>query len=234
MNGLSYTGGVFMLTNGHNTGGTASLNITTNATISFTNAADKIWLIGAGTVSGNNVTTALNLIVGGNLSVGGFSTCEFKTSEAFGAETITVGGTMTCTAANSLFNGGVNESSGHRVTATLGGLVMSGGNAWFSENGSDSTLVVVNGNVQLSGGTFIIKASTGYARMTVNGNFAQNLVGSVMYMHGPDRLGVATPGNNFTDLRVNGTFTQSAGILQQIHRPSKEYTLTVMPIRFPM
>lgn len=213
MNGLAYTGGVFMLTNGHNVGGTASLNITTNAGISFTNSADRVWLIGASSVSGNNVTTALNLTVGGNLSVGGFSTCEFKTSEAFGAEVITVNGTMTCTGANTLFNGGVNEASGHKVTATLGGMVMSGGNAWFSENGSDSTLITVNGNVQLSGGTFIIKSSTGYARMTVNGNYSQNLVGSVMYMHGPDRLGAATPGNNFTDLRVNGTFTQSGGVM---------------------
>ncbi|MFN8154039.1 MAG: hypothetical protein U0Y08_07085 [Bacteroidia bacterium] len=210
---LAYTGGIFMASNAHNSGGTATVSVTSHATVSFTNATDKIWLLGTSAVAGSNVTTALNLTVGGNLSIGGLSTCEFKTSETFGAENIVVNGTFTCTNANTWFNGGVNEASGHRVTATLGGFVMSGGNAWFSENASDSTLITVNGNVQLSGGTFILKSSTGYARMIVNGNYAQNLVGSVMYMHGPDRLGVAAPGNNYTDLKVNGTFAHNGGIM---------------------
>ena len=213
MNALAYTGGVFMAANAHNVNGTATVTINTHATITFTVATDKIWLLGVSSVSGNNSTTKLNLNIGGNLTVGGLASCEFKTSESFGEENISIGGTYTSTAAKSVFNGSVNESAGHKVKATMGGFVVSGGNVWFSENASDSTIITVNGSAQLSGGTFVLKASTGYAIMTVNGNYAQNLVGSVMYMHGPDRLGAATAGNNFTDLRVNGTFTHSGGIM---------------------
>ncbi len=213
MNALAYTGGIFMASNAHNVNGTATVTISTNATITFTTATDKIWLLGVSSVSGNNCTTKLNLNVGGNLTIGGLATCEFKTSEAFGEENIIIGGTLTSTAAKTFFNGGVNEASGHKVKATMAGFVVSGGNVWFSENASDSTIITINGPTQLSGGTFILKASTGYAIMTVNGNYAQNLVGSVMYMHGPDRLGAATAGNNFIDLKVNGTFTQSGGVM---------------------
>jgi hypothetical protein len=213
MNSLAYTGGIFMASNTHNSLGTATVTIATNANVSFTVATDRISLIGLGNVGVNNVTTRLVLNVGGNLSIGGLSTCSFKTSESFGEETITVNGTFTSTAARTLFNGGANELSGHKVRATFGGFVISGGNVWFSENTSDSTLITVNGTTQLSGGTLILKSAGGYANFIVNGSYAQNLVGSVYYMHGPDQQGAATLGNNFIDMRVNGTFTQSGGVM---------------------
>jgi hypothetical protein len=98
-----------MASNTHNSLGTATVTIATNANVSFTVATDRISLIGLGNVGVNNVTTRLVLNVGGNLSIGGLSTCSFKTSESFGEETITVNGTFTSTAARTLFNGGANE-----------------------------------------------------------------------------------------------------------------------------
>ena len=213
MGSLAYTGGIFMATNTHNSLGTATVSIASHANVSFTVATDKISLVALGNIGASNVSTKLVFTVGGNLSIGGLSTCSFKTSESFGEETITVNGTFTSTAARTLFNGGTNELSGHKVRATFGGFVISGGNVWFSENTSDSTLITINGTTQLSGGVLILKSAGGYAYMVVNGSYAQNLVGSVYYMHGPDQLGVATPANNFVDMRVNGTFTQSGGVM---------------------
>ena len=213
MNSLMYSGGTFMASYAHNIGGTASVNIAGNATITFTIASDNIKLLGLPGIGANNSTTKLNLVVGGNLSVGGFSTCEFKTSESYGEEILTVTGTFTSTAAKTIINGGTIDASGHKVRATLGGFTISGGTVWFSENSCDSANYQVNGNVLLTGGTFILKSSTGYAMLNVSGAFTQNFAGSAFYMHGPDQLGAATAGNNFTDLKVNGVFTQSGGIL---------------------
>jgi hypothetical protein len=140
MGSLAYTGGIFMATNTHNSLGTATVSIASHANVSFTVATDKISLVALGNIGASNVSTKLVFTVGGNLSIGGLSTCSFKTSESFGEETITVNGTFTSTAARTLFNGGTNELSGHKVRATFGGFVISGGNVWFSENTSDSTL----------------------------------------------------------------------------------------------
>ncbi|MBL7924070.1 MAG: hypothetical protein JNL88_07720, partial [Bacteroidia bacterium] len=213
INSLTYNGGTFMASCTHNLGGLATVNIISHATVNFTIAADKIQLLGLSSLGGSNVTTRLNFTVGGNLTVGGLSTCELKTSEAYGEETVSVNGVFTSTAAKTLFNGGLTDASGHKVKVSLGGYVISGGTVWFSENPSDTVLITVNGNVQISGGVSILKSSTGYARMTVNGNFTQNLVGSLLYMHGPDQLGLASAANDFADIRVNGNFTQSGGIL---------------------
>ncbi len=214
INSLSYTGGTFMAAYAHNINGTAVVNILTNAIVSFTIASDKISLLGLANIGASPVTTKLNFTVGGNLSIGGLSTCAFSTSESFGEENINIAGTFTITAARALFNGSQLESNGHKVKATIGSFTMSGGTVWFSENPSDSTLVTINTNFTLSGGTLILKASTGYALMTIAGNFTQNLVGSLYYMHGPDQFGAAAVSNNFIDMRVSGTFTQSGGILQ--------------------
>ncbi|MBL0097028.1 MAG: T9SS type A sorting domain-containing protein [Bacteroidetes bacterium] len=213
MNSLSYTRGTFMASYAHNVNGTAVVNILGNATVAFTVATDNIKLLGLSNINGNNVTTKLNFTVGGNLSISGLSTCVFNTSEAFGAETISVGGTFTVTDAKAMFNGGLNESSGHKVTATMGGFTISGGTVWFSENSSDSTNITVNGNLLLSGGTFILKSAGGYANLIINGSFTQNFVGSLYYMHGPDQLGAATLSNSFVDMHVNGSFTQTGGVL---------------------
>ncbi len=213
INALTYTGGTFMASYAHNSGGTAVVNILSNAIISFTVATDNIKLLGLAAIGANPVTTMLNFTVGGNLSVAGLSTCAFKSSESYGEEIIIVNGTFTVTAAKALFNGGSVESSGHKVKATFGGFTISGGTAWFSENASDSTNITVNGPVLLSGGTLILKSSTGHAQFIINGNFTQNYVGSTYYMHGPDQLGAAEVSNNYIDMRVNGNFVQSGGIL---------------------
>ncbi|MBK9318648.1 MAG: hypothetical protein IPM91_07345 [Bacteroidetes bacterium] len=213
INSLSYTRGTFMASYAHNVNGTAVVNILGNATVAFTVATDNIKLLGLSAISGNNVTTKLNFSVGGNLSISGLSTCVFNSSEAFGDETITIGGTFTVTAAKAMFNGGLNEGSGHKVTAIMGGFTISGGTVWFSENTSDSTNITVNGNLLLSGGTLILKAAGGHASLVINGSFTQNLVGSLYYMHGPDQWGTASPSNNFVDMHVNGSFTQSGGII---------------------
>ena len=213
INSLSYSNGVFMASNAHNSNGLATVSILSHATINFTNATNKINLIGLASLSGIKTSTRLLFTVGGNLSISGVSTCEFKTSESSGEETTIVNGTFTSTAAKTIFNGSLDETNGHKVNITLGGLLMSGGVVWFSENASDSTLLTVNGTVQLSGGVAILKSSTGRALFTVNGLFTQNLVSSVFYLHGYDQLSQTSAANDTIELTVNGDFIQSGGIL---------------------
>ncbi|MFN0187338.1 MAG: hypothetical protein ACKVQV_01405, partial [Bacteroidia bacterium] len=163
---LSYANGTFMAANAHNINGLATVNILEHATVSFTAASNKINLLGLASLSGIKTTTRLQFTVGGNLTVSGVSTCEFKTSESAGEETTVVNGTYTSTSAKTIFNGSLDETNGHKVNITLGGLLMSGGSVWFSENASDSTFLTVNGTVQLSGGVAILKSSTGRALFT--------------------------------------------------------------------
>ena len=210
---LSYANGTFMAANAHNINGLATVNILENATVSFTGASNKINLLGLASLSGNKTTTRLQFTVGGNLTVSGVSTCEFKTSESAGEETIVVNGIFTSTSAKTIFNGSLDETNGHKVKITLGGLLTSGGSVWFSENASDSTFLTVNGTVQLSGGVAILKSSTGRALFTVNGLFTQNLVSSVFYMHGYNQLLQNSAANDTIELTVNGNFVQSGGIL---------------------
>jgi len=210
---LAYTGGIFMATNTHNLNGLATVSVLSHATINFTAANNKIALIGLASLGGNVCTTRLLFYVGGNLTVTGVSTCEFKTSESRGEESTNIVGTFTFTGARTIFNGSLSESNGHKVNIKLGSLLSSGGSVWFSENASDSTFLTVNGLVQLSGGTAILKSSTGFALFTVNGNYTQNLVSSVFYMHGVDQFGISSASNDRIELKVNGDFVQSGGII---------------------
>ncbi|MBK9639595.1 MAG: T9SS type A sorting domain-containing protein [Bacteroidetes bacterium] len=210
---LSYSNGIFMASNAHNINGLATVNILSHATINFTAVANKINLLGLATLSGVKSNTRLLFTVGGNLSISGVSTGEFKTSESSGEETTIVNGTFTSTGAKTIFNGSLDETNGHKVYITLGGLLMSGGVVWFSENASDSTFLTVNGTVQLSGGIAILKSSTGRALFTVNGLFTQNLVSSVFYLHGYNQLSQTSTANDTIELTVNGDFVQSGGIL---------------------
>jgi hypothetical protein len=236
INSLSFTNGIFMASNGHNINGLATVNIVGHATVNFTAAANKINLLGLASLSGQKSTTRLLFTVGGNLTVSGVSSCEFKTSETSGAEITIINGTFTSTNAKTIFNGSLDETNGHKVNITLGGLLMSGGTVWFSENASDSTFLTVNGTVQLSGGIGILKSATGRALFTVNGLFTQNLVGSVFYMHGYNQLAQASAANDTIELTVNGDFVQSGGILhfddfdspalQQININGSIYTIS--------
>lgn len=236
INSLSYSNGIFMASNAHNLNGLAIVNILNNATVNFTNAANKINLLGLASLSGQKSTTRLLFTVGNNLTISGVSTCEFKTSESSGEEITIVNGTFTSTDAKTIFNGSLDETNGHKVRITLGGLLMSGGTVWFSENASDSTFLTVNGTVQLSGGVAILKSSTGRALFTVNGLFTQNLVSSVFYMHGFNQLSQAAAANDTIELTVNGDFVQSGGILyfddfdspalQQININGPNYTIS--------
>lgn len=236
MNSLSYTGGTFMASNTHNVNGLATLSILNNATINFTTATDKINLLGLAAIGGNICTTRLLFTVGGNFTISGLSSCEFKTSETKGEETTIVGGTFTSTAARTIFNGSNVETNGHKVHITLAGLIMSGGTVWASENASDSTFLVVNGVSQISGGTLILKSSTGWARFTINGNFTQNLVSSQFYLHGSNQLAQVGPASDLIEVQVNGNFVQSGGIiyfdnydspsLQQININGPTYTIS--------
>ncbi|MBK7966467.1 MAG: hypothetical protein IPK10_15095 [Bacteroidetes bacterium] len=213
INSLSFTNGIFMASNGHNINGLATVNILGHATVNFTSAANKINLLGLASLSGQKSTTRLLFTVGGNLTVSGVSTCEFKTSESSGEETTIINGTFTSTAAKTIFNGSLDETNGHKVNITLGGLLMSGGSVWFSDNASDSTFLTVNGTVQLSGGVAILKSSTGRALFTVNGLFTQNLVSSAFYLHGYNHLAQTSAANDTIELTVNGNFVQSGGVL---------------------
>lgn len=236
INSLSFTNGIFMASNGHNINGLATVNILGHATVNFSNAANKINLLGLASFSGQKSTTRLLFTVGGNLTVSGVSTCEFKTSESSGAETTIINGTFTSTNAKTIFNGSLDETNGHKVNITLGSLLMSGGQVWFSENASDSTFLTVNGTVQLSGGIAILKSSTGRALFKVNGLFTQNLVSSVFYMHGYNQLLQTSAANDTIELTVNGDFVQSGGILyfddfdspalQQINVNGPVYTIS--------
>lgn len=210
---LSYSSGIFMASYTHNINGLAEVTIQSHATINFTSASNKIHLLGLASLSGIKTTTRLQFFVGGNLTISGVSTSEFKTSESAGEESTVVNGTFTSTAAKTIFNGSLDETNGHKVNITLGGLLMSGGSVWFSENASDSTFLTVNGTVQLSGGIAILKSSTGRALFTVNGLFTQNLVSSVFYMHGYDQLLQTSAANDTIELTANGSFVQSGGIL---------------------
>ena len=213
INSLSYTNGIFMGSYTHNINGLASISIQNHATVNFTNAGNKVNLLGLASLSGNKTTTRLQFFVGGNLTISGVSTCEFKTSESAGEESTVVNGTYTSTAAKTIFNGSLDETNGHKVKITLGGLLMSGGSVWFSENASDSTFLTVNGTVQLSGGIAILKSSTGRALFTANGLFTQNLVSSVLYLHGYDQILQTSASNDTIELTANGDFVQSGGIL---------------------
>ena len=213
INSLSYSSGIFMASYTHNINGLAEVTIQSHATINFTSASNKIHLLGLASLSGIKTTTRLQFFVGGNLTISGVSTSEFKTSESAGEESTVVNGTFTSTAAKTIFNGSLDETNGHKVNITLGGLLMSGGSVWFSENASDSTFLTVNGTVQLSGGVAILKSSTGRALFTVNGLFTQNLVSSVFYMHGYDQLLQTSAANDTIELTANGSFVQSGGIL---------------------
>jgi hypothetical protein len=236
INSLFYSNGIFMASNAHNLNGLATVNIQNNATVNFTNAANKISLLGMATLSGQKSTTRLLFTVGNNLTISGIATCEFKTSESSGEETTIVNGTFTSTNAKTIFNGSTDETNGHKVKITLGGLLVSGGTVWFSENASDSTFLTVNGTAQLSGGVVILKSSTGRALFTVNGLFTQNLVGSVFYLHGYNQLSQATAANDTIELTTNGDFVQSGGILhfddfdspalQQININGPNYTIS--------
>lgn len=240
---LNMNGGFFAVQNAHNTGGQANLIIGTNAIFALPNASDRVIISGPEAIGVSPSTVRLNFTAGNNVTVSGNASAEFRTSDACGEESISINGIFSTTSANTFFNGGPSDASGHKVTASLGGLVMSGGKVWLSENSADSALISVTGAVTLSGGTLCLKSGTGFARLITNGGFTQNNVASVMFMHGPDRFGNSVNNTSPVLLTVNGSFLQSAGVLHfdsfdsqsdqtiTINGPSYEITNTALMTR---
>ncbi len=206
---FNFTGGTMLANYGCHVGGkTVQFNVTGSMSVSYTAATDIVSIVRLATLSTTTCSHALNMTVGGNLSIGGSALGEFNGNNGSGAETITVTGNMQVSNGNNYFNVvPAFGSNGHTTTLSVGGLLsVSGGNTFLSSE-AGTLLATVTGATTISGGTLSAKGQSGTGTINLNSSFTQS-AGTYLFYNNTTVVS-ASP----VTTTVLGDFTQSGGVI---------------------
>lgn len=218
---LTFNGGSLITYNACNiSNAVQNFTVTNNISATFSAISDVFMFNGLPLVNSNANTMGLNLLVGGNMSVGGVNG-TFISSKGFGNETINITGNLSFNGGNNSFNfipnSGYNEP--HNVDLTINGnLIHSAGTTYLSGEVGDLT-VTINGDVNISGGSLSIKGSTPYTipvTFNILGGYNQS-AGNFIFYNNPSQP------HTFNNLQITvnvnsnddptGNFSQSGGTI---------------------
>jgi hypothetical protein len=206
---FSFSGGTYLANYGCHVGGrTVQFNVTGNMNINYTAATDIVSIVRLATLSTTACTHALNLTVGGNLSIGGVALGEFNGNNGSGVETVSVTGNIQIANGNNYFNVvPAFGSNGHATTISVGGqLTINGGNTYFSSE-AGNLLVNVTGITSITAGTLSAKGQAGVG--TINLNSSYNQSGGTYLFYNNATVLSASP----VTTTVLGDFAQSGGTI---------------------
>ncbi|MCX6291958.1 MAG: T9SS type A sorting domain-containing protein [Bacteroidetes bacterium] len=213
-NAIDYDGGFFSVYYASNTSSaTGTITVQNNCKVNFTSPSDQFSFAGLAFVSPNNNSLLLNLLIKGDLNIGG-ANGTFVSSHSEGNEIIVIGGNLNISNGSISFNSIQNSGypNGHNVALTIGrNLSVSGGNTFLSA--MLGTLILTDsGNVAITGGTLSVKGGDGSGTFNILGGYTQS--SGTFYLHNSSNDGTS----NSITLVVNsnddgnGDFVQSGGI----------------------
>lgn len=209
VNSFSYFGGTHIVNYSCNTAAqTLFYNCNNSMSLSFNVASSlfafsRLALLGV-TAPGN----ALNVHIGGNLSISGTSAGEFNSNNGTGNEIIDIDGSMSVSNGNNYFNvvpG--NLMNGHNLLLTVGGGMMVSGGTTVLSSETGSLTAQIGGVLSLSNGILSLKGSTGRASMEIAGT--TSISGGTLYFN----QSLTTASADSIDITSLGNFTQSGGVV---------------------
>lgn len=203
---VQFNGGIFMGQYGcHQNNQTATVSVTNNLNLNYTQSSDIFRFNGLTSLSGNMNNLKLEFSVGGNFNItSGSNGSEFTSAAAAGLETININGNMSVGGGKISFNYGFPTASHDVIFNLAGNMTISGGVFNLSKHLGTGTYNI-NGNFNMSAGTFAVKGDDGVCTVNFNGAYTQS--GGLFYMHYNNQKVSSAPSKVF----VYGAFTHLGG-----------------------
>lgn len=206
---LNFTGGTFMAHYACHTGnGVTTLRINGNTSIDFPGNSSKFRIAGLSTISSTNNTIRCNWINYGNVSISGNTGAEFTSSAASGTETDSLYANLNIDGGETGFNWGASASQSHLTTIYIGGNMNVSRGSWTGSWMNHDMTGKIAGDLNISGGTVVLKKETGNVQFTIEGNYNQTNGDFLFHdnhpRHTPDSITVT----------ISGNFSQSKGSLE--------------------
>ena len=199
---LEVTGGLMMVYYACNTtSGVNKLTVSGDMTLSMVNINDKFRINGITSLAGYFCNSKAEMLVGGNLNIGGIPAAEFTSSGSVGLENVTVKGNVVISGMANNFNYG-----GHASTLSVEGDFRINGGYTYVSRFPGAVQATINKDVVISSGILAVKGSTGVGNILVKGSYVQS--GGTLLLHS----NTTTPTNDQVALTCNGAFSQVNGI----------------------